>query len=178
MERKLGDSSLLKSKAYVNGEWQDALDGDTFEVINPATEKVIAVLPEMNDKDVSRASLSAQAALKSWRMITGKQRGKMLRKWADLMNLHAADLGTIITSENGKPYAEAKGEVAFAASYLEFYAGEAERGYGDIIPSSNSANRTFAVKQPIGVAACLTPYNFPAVRLVKGQMVILKTKLC
>lgn len=163
MEHKLEDQALLKSKAYVNGEWEDAQNGSAFEVINPATEVVIATLPEMDEKDVARASSCAQVAFKSWKKVTGKERGKILRKWADLMTQCTADLGTIMTSENGKPYAEAMSEIAFAASYLEFYAGEAERGYGDIIPSSNPANRIFATKQPIGVAACLTPSNFPAV---------------
>lgn len=163
MAPQLQKPELLISRAYINGEWVEAQSGATFKVTNPSSEEVVATVPEMNEQDVAIASKYAQEAFRYWKKTPGKQRGKIIRRWADLMNENAADLGTIMTLENGKPYAEAKGEIAFAASYLEFYAGEAERGYGDIIPSSNPINRIFAVKQPIGVAACLTPWNFPAV---------------
>ncbi len=164
---KLQNQSLYITKAYLNGEWVDSMSGETFEVLNPSTGDVIAVIPEMNVEDVAQASKQAAAAFKTWKKTSPKMRGKIIRKWADLMNENVADLGTLMTSENGKPFTEAKGEIGFAASYLEFYAGEAERAYGDIIPSSNAANRIFSIKQPIGVVACLCPWNFPAAMITR-----------
>lgn len=167
MAPKLNNPSLFITKGYINGEWVGAKSGKTFDVLNPSNGETIATLPEMDVQDVSAASAHAAAAFKSWKKVDPKTRGKVIRKWAELMNANAADLGTLMTLENGKPYAEAKGEIAFAAGYLEFYSGEAERAYGDIIPSSNPVNRLFAIKQPIGVVACLAPWNFPAAMITR-----------
>jgi succinate-semialdehyde dehydrogenase/glutarate-semialdehyde dehydrogenase len=164
----LHDPSLFITKSYINGEWlSTSSTQETFDVINPANGTVIAKIPEMGARDVSSASQSAESAFNSWRDISPKQRGKIVRKWADLMLANTGDLGMILTLENGKPYAEAKGEIAFAAGYLEFYAGEAERQYGDIIPAANTRNRQFAIKQPIGPVACLVPWNFPAAMITR-----------
>lgn len=164
---ELKDPSLFITKGYINGEWAEASTGEHFEVVNPSTGNVVTKLPEMGAADVAAASRSANEAWESWRSVTGKARGQVIRRWAALMLENAEDLGKLITTENGKPYTEAKGEVAFAAAYLEFYAGEAERLYGDIIPSSNPRNRQFALKQPIGPVACLVPWNFPAAMVTR-----------
>lgn len=167
MALRLNNPKLFLTKGYINGEWVDSKSGKTFDVVNPSTGESIATIPEMDAQDVSLASKHAAAAFKSWKTTSCKVRGKIIRKWADLMNENAADLGAIMTLENGKPYTEAKGEIGFAASYLEFYSGEAERAYGDVVPSSNTANRIFAIKQPIGVVACLAPWNFPAAMITR-----------
>ncbi|MCJ1457348.1 hypothetical protein MMC28_007716 [Mycoblastus sanguinarius] len=164
---QLSNPKLFLNKAYINGQWVSAQSGKTFEVTNPSTGEHIATIPEMNIEEVTLASKHAAAAFKTWKTTSGRARGKIIRRWADLMNENAADLGTLMTLENGKPYPEAKGEIGFAASYLEYYAGEAERLQGDVIPSANPTSRVFAIKQPIGVVACLTPWNFPAAMITR-----------
>ncbi|KPI37673.1 Glutarate-semialdehyde dehydrogenase DavD [Cyphellophora attinorum] len=164
----LSNANLWRTDCYINGEWARASTGNAFTVINPSTERTIATLPDCTAQDVSIASNHAARAFKNWKTTNPKTRGTILRKWADLLIANAADIGTILTMENGKPYAEAKGEVAFAASYLHFYAGEAERQYGEVVPSlTNADNRVFALQQPIGVVACLTPWNFPAAMVTR-----------
>jgi succinate-semialdehyde dehydrogenase/glutarate-semialdehyde dehydrogenase len=167
MAPKLQDPKLFITKGYIGGEWTASKTSGTFDVINPSNEEVIATLPEMGVEDVALASQAAAAAVPSWKATVPKVRGQIVRKWADLMIANASDLGTLMTLENGKPFAEAKGEIVFAAGYLQFYAGEAERCYGDVIPSSNPVNRSFALKEPIGVVACLTPWNFPAAMITR-----------
>jgi len=167
MQPVLKNPKLWHEKAYINGEWTAPPSGETFNVINPSTGDLIAKLPELSKEDVRIASRQALAAFEDWKQISPKLRGTVIQKWAQLMLENAEDLGRIMTMENGKPFAEAKGEIAFAASYLEFYCGEAERTYGDIIPSANPANRVFAIQQPIGVVACLTPWNFPAAMVTR-----------
>lgn len=165
---KLNNPALFIAKGCINGKWlSTSQSGKTFSVVNPSTGASIAQLPEMDTREVHSASDAASAAFKSFRKTSAKSRGQILRRWAELMHANAADLGTILTLENGKPYAEAKGEIAFAAGYLEFYAGEAERAYGDVIPPANTANRILAIKQPIGVVACLAPWNFPAAMITR-----------
>lgn len=164
---KLKNQSLFITKGFINGEWVEARTGKTFDVFNPSTGEKIATLPEMDTDDVTEAAKHASTAFQSWRAISPKQRGNVIRKWANLMLENADDIGTLMTMENGKPFPEAKGETIFAANYLEFYAGEADRVYGDIIPTSNTANRAFALKQPIGVVACLCPWNFPAAMITR-----------
>ena len=167
MQPTLKDPNLWHEKAYINGKWTDSPSGETFDVINPSTGDLIAKLPELSKEDVRIASGQALAAFEKWKRISPKVRGSIIRKWAQLLLENAEDLGRIMTTENGKPFDEAKGEIAFAASYLEFYSGEAERTYGDIIPSANAVNRVFAIQQPIGVVACLTPWNFPAAMVTR-----------
>ncbi|KAJ5153064.1 uncharacterized protein N7482_009542 [Penicillium canariense] len=167
MQPTLKNPKLWHEQAYVNGKWTASKSGKTFNVINPSTGDVIVALPEMSQEDVQIASGQALAAFEQWKKVSPKVRGSVIRKWAQLLLENAEDLGRILTTENGKPFAEAKGEIAFAASYLEFYCGEAERTYGDVIPSANPANRVFAIHQPIGVVACLTPWNFPAAMVTR-----------
>ncbi|KAF2095785.1 aldehyde dehydrogenase [Rhizodiscina lignyota] len=165
--RKLKNPSLFITKGFINGEWVDAKSGKTFDVFNPSTGEKIATFPEMDPGDVAEAAKHAAAAFQSWRAISPKKRADIIRKWANLMIENADDIGTLMTMENGKPFPEAKGEAIFAANYLEFYAGEAERAYGDVIPTANTSTRAFALKQPIGVVACLCPWNFPAAMITR-----------
>ncbi len=155
----LKDPSLLAEKAYVNGEW---IDGDqTFDVTNPARGDVIANVADLTREQVGEAITAAEKAQKDWAKWTGKERAQVLRKWFDLMMENQDDLATILTAEMGKPLAEAKGEIAYGASFVEFFAEEAKRVYGETIPGHQRDKRIMVMKQPIGVAASITPWNFP-----------------
>ena len=157
----LKDPSLLVTKAYVAGQWVDADDGATFAVTNPARGDVICKLPDLGRDETSRAIAAADAARHEWAARTGKERAAVLRKWYDLMVANADDLGAILTAEMGKPLAEAKGEVLYGASFVEWFAEEAKRIYGETIPGHQRDKRITVIKQPIGVAASITPWNFP-----------------
>jgi succinate-semialdehyde dehydrogenase/glutarate-semialdehyde dehydrogenase len=163
----LKDPTLLKTKAYIAGEWQDADDRTTFEVKNPATGEVIATVPRMGTTETRRAIDMANAAWPAWRAITAKHRAAVLRKWYDLMVENADDLATILTIEQGKPLAEAKGEIQYAASFLEWFAEEGKRVYGDTIPTPAGDKRIVVTKEPIGVCAAITPWNFPAAMITR-----------
>lgn len=152
---------------YVNGEWVKAASGKTFEVHDPSTGKFIGTSPEFDAKDTELAIAAAAEALKTFRTTTGRQRAKMLRKWYDLMIENADDLATLITWENGKPLADAKGEVAYAANFFEWFSEEAPRTYGDNIPATIPGNRVITVKQPVGVCGLITPWNFPAAMITR-----------
>lgn len=156
----LKDPSLLAEQAYAGGEWVDGDDG-TFEVMNPARGDVIANVADMSRAQVAKAIETAGKAQKEWAQWTGKERAAVLRKWFDLMMENQDDLGTILTAEQGKPLAEAKGEIAYGASFIEFFAEEAKRIYGETIPGHQRDKRITVIKQPIGVAASITPWNFP-----------------
>ena len=155
------DSALFKSECYINGEWLDAHAGATVDVTNPANGEVIGTVPQMGKDEADRAVAAAQAALPAWRNKSAKERSQILRKWFDLMMAHQDDLGQILTLEQGKPLSEAKGEIAYGASYIEWYAEEGKRIYGDIIPATGMDKRILVTKQPIGVCAAITPWNFP-----------------
>lgn len=155
----LNDPCLLETRAYVNGAWVSGQK--TFDVINPARGDVIAQVADLSRAQVADAITAAHAAQKEWASWTGKERANVLRKWFDLMMQHQHDLGVILTAEQGKPLAEAKGEIAYGASFVEFFAEEAKRIYGDIIPGHQRDKRIQVIKQPIGVAASITPWNFP-----------------
>ncbi|SEC37565.1 NAD-dependent succinate-semialdehyde dehydrogenase [Rhodobacter sp. 24-YEA-8] len=157
----LKDPSLLVEKAYVAGAWIDADDGSTFEVINPARGDVIARVPNLSRAETARAIAAAEKGQKAWAARTGKERSQILRKWFDLMMANQDDLGTILTAEMGKPLAEAKGEIAYGASFIEWFAEEAKRVYGETIPGHQPDKRITVIKQPIGVVASITPWNFP-----------------
>ncbi len=157
----LKDSGLLKQQCYINGQWVDADNGETIPVTNPATGEVIATIPKMGAAETRRALQAANVAMKSWRKKTAKERANVLRKWFDLMMAAQDDLAAILTAEQGKPLAEAKGEIAYGASYIEWYAEEAKRVYGDVIPGPAGDKRVVVVKEPIGVCAAVTPWNFP-----------------
>ncbi|MBL9052997.1 MAG: NAD-dependent succinate-semialdehyde dehydrogenase [Tabrizicola sp.] len=157
----LKDPSLLVSKAYVAGQWVDAADGASFAVTNPARGDVIARVPDLTRADAARAIEAADIARHEWAARTGKERAAILRKWADLCMANQDDLGAILTAEMGKPLAEAKGEIAYGAGYIEWFGEEAKRIYGETIPGHQRDKRITVIKQPIGVAASITPWNFP-----------------
>ena len=157
----LKDPSLLETRAYVAGEWMDAPDGATFDVKNPARGDVIAKVADMGRAQVSRAIDAAEAAMKDWAARPAKERAQVMRKWYDLMMQNQDDLGTIMTAEQGKPLAEAKGEVAYGASFIEWFGEEAKRVYGETIPGHQADKRLTVIRQPIGVVGSITPWNFP-----------------
>ncbi|MDD9725471.1 NAD-dependent succinate-semialdehyde dehydrogenase [Roseovarius sp. SK2] len=157
----LKDPDLLAERAYAGGKWIDGADGATFEVVNPARGDVIANVADLDRKQVADVIAGAAKAQKEWAKWTGKERAAVLRKWFDLMMEHQDDLGTILTAEQGKPLAEAKGEIAYGASFIEFFGEEAKRVYGEMIPGHQRDKRIMVLKQPIGVAASITPWNFP-----------------
>jgi succinate-semialdehyde dehydrogenase/glutarate-semialdehyde dehydrogenase len=148
-------------RAYVAGEWIDADDGKTFPVINPARGDVIAEVADLSRAEVARAIAAANTAMKDWAARTGKERAQIMRKWFDLMMENQDDLGRILTAEMGKPLPEAKGEIAYGASFIEWFGEEAKRIYGETIPGHMRDKRLTVIKQPIGVVASITPWNFP-----------------
>lgn len=154
---QLSDKSLLKTQSYINGQWVSAASGKTFEVTDPSTHDVIATQPEMDAADTQKAIDAAAAALPAFRKLTGRERSRLLRKWYDLMVENADDLAKLITWENGKPLADAKGEVTYAANFFEWFSEEAPRIYGTTIPASVAGNRVFTVKEPVGVCGLITP---------------------
>lgn len=164
---KLIDNSLFKQQAYVSGEWADALDGSTSEITNPFNDEVIGTVPNMGAKETAQAISDAQLVFKSWKKETSEHRSRILRRWYELMLENADDLATIMTTEQGKPWAEARGEVLYAASFVEWFAEEARRAYGDIIPSHKQDARILVTKEPIGVVAAITPWNFPAAMITR-----------
>ncbi|AMY70368.1 NAD-dependent succinate-semialdehyde dehydrogenase [Frigidibacter mobilis] len=157
----LKDPSLLATKAYVAGQWIDADDGSTFEVTNPARGDVICTVPDLGRAETARAIAAAEAAQKDWAARTGKERAQVMRKWFDLMMANQDDLGRILTAEMGKPLAEAKGEIAYGAAFIEWFGEEAKRIYGETIPGHMRDKRITVIKQPIGVVGSITPWNFP-----------------
>ncbi len=157
----LKDPSLLATKAYVAGDWIDADDGSTFPVVNPARGDVIAEVPNLSRAETARAIKAAHAAMKDWTGRTAKERAQVMRRWFDLMMANQDDLGTILCAEMGKPLAEAKGEIAYGASFIEWFGEEAKRVYGETIPGHQRDKRITVIRQPIGVVASITPWNFP-----------------
>ncbi|WP_338862610.1 NAD-dependent succinate-semialdehyde dehydrogenase [Mycetohabitans rhizoxinica] len=163
----LKDSSLLRDLAYVNGAWVGADEGRTFEVIDPATGRTLAAVPTMGAAETRCAIDAAQLAQRAWRVKTGKERAAVLRRWHDLMLANAHDLAMIMTAEQGKPLAEAKGEIGYAASFLEWFAEEAKRVNGDMLASPAGDKRLVVLKEPVGVCAAITPWNFPAAMITR-----------
>ncbi|PIF12756.1 NAD-dependent succinate-semialdehyde dehydrogenase [Janthinobacterium sp. 13] len=157
----LQDASLLKQQCLIDGAWCDADDGATIDVTNPATGAVIATVPRMGAAETRRAIASAHAAFRLWRKQTVKARATVLRAWHALILQHADDLALILTTEQGKSLAEAKGEIVSNAAYLEWFAEEGKRAYGDVIAPPSNDKRIVVIKQPIGVCAAITPWNFP-----------------
>jgi succinate-semialdehyde dehydrogenase / glutarate-semialdehyde dehydrogenase len=164
---QLKDPSLLRQQAYLNGQWCNADDGSSFAVTNPATGETIGTVPNMGAAETKRAIAAANDAWKSWRAKTGKERSAILRKWNDLMLANADDLATIMTVEQGKPLAESRGEIAYAASFIEWFAEEAKRVAGDTLASPWADRRIVVIKEPIGVCAAITPWNFPAAMITR-----------
>lgn len=153
----LNDKSLLKSQAYVNGKWVDAKSGQTFEVTDPSSGKVIGTMPEMNAEDTEAAIKAASEAFVSFKKTTGRERARMLRKWYQLLVDNSEDIAKLITWENGKPIADARGEANYGANFFEWFSEEAPRTYGDTIPATVPGNRVFTVKEPVGVCGLITP---------------------
>lgn len=164
---KLADPSLFKTRALIDDSWRNASDGTRFAVHNPATGALLGDAPRCTVADVERAVEAAHAAFPAWRDQTAKARAQTLRRWFDLILAHRDDLAVIMVSEQGKPLAEARGEIEYAASFIEWFAEEARRVYGDIIPSPWADRRMFTLRQPVGVAALITPWNFPAAMLTR-----------
>lgn len=158
---RLKDPQLLREKAYINGEWVSADSAATFEVTNPASGAVLARVPDMLEGETRRTIEAAAAAWPAWAAKTAKERAGLLRKWYELIMANQEDLAIIMTSEQGKPLAEARGEVAYGASFIEWFAEEGKRIYGDVIPHTQPGRRIVVLKQPIGVVAAITPWNFP-----------------
>ncbi len=157
----LKDPSLLATKGYLAGDWVDGEGAATFDVTNPARGDVICQVADLSRAQAAQAIAAAEKAQKEWAAMTGKERSIILRRWFDLMMANADDLATILTAEQGKPLAEAKGEIVYGASFIEFFAEEAKRIYGETIPGHQRDKRIMVMKQPIGVAASITPWNFP-----------------
>jgi len=157
----LKDPKLFREQCYLDGEWVGADSRKSFPVNNPATGEIVGSVPQMGAAETRRAIEAADRAWPAWRAKTAKERATLLRKWFDLMMANQDDLGLLLTSEQGKPLAEAKGEIAYGASFIEWFAEEGKRIYGDVIPSHQSDKRILVLKQPIGVAAMITPWNFP-----------------
>ncbi|ANT60155.1 NAD-dependent succinate-semialdehyde dehydrogenase [Salipiger sp. CCB-MM3] len=162
----LKDPTLLETRAFVNGEWITGADGE-FDVTNPARGDVIAKVADLSRAQIAGTIDGAYIAQKSWAQWTGKERAQVLRKWFDLIMENQDDLGTIMTAEQGKPLAEAKGEIAYGASFIEFFGEEAKRVYGETIPGHARDKRIMVLKQPIGVAASITPWNFPTAMITR-----------
>ena len=164
---KISDQSLFKTQAYVDGQWIDADSGETLPVVNPATGETIAEIAKCGTAETRRAIVAAESALVTWRQKTAKERAAVLRKWFTLMMEAQEDLAQILTAEQGKPLAEARGEIAYGANYIEWFAEEAKRIYGDTIPHPSNDKRIVIIKQPVGVVACITPWNFPNAMLTR-----------
>ncbi|MDP5064638.1 MAG: NAD-dependent succinate-semialdehyde dehydrogenase [Haliea sp.] len=161
MSLSLSDPTLLQTRAYINGAWVDADDGATFPVSNPANGEVIAQVAKVGAAETRRAIEAARVAMDSWKAQPAKQRAAVLRKWFDLMLVHQEDLAHIMTAEQGKVLAESRGEVAYGASFIEWFGEQAKRIDGDVIPGPGPDRRIVCIKQPVGVVAAITPWNFP-----------------
>ncbi|TDP72349.1 NAD-dependent succinate-semialdehyde dehydrogenase [Roseateles toxinivorans] len=163
----LKDPSLLRQQAFIAGVWTDADDGKTLDVTNPATGETLGTVPLCSAAETERAIAAADVAQRAWAKVPAKERGAVLRKLFDLMLANADDLALILTSEQGKPLAEARGEIIYAASFIEWFAEEARRIYGDVIPAPQGDRRILAIKQPVGTTAAITPWNFPTAMLTR-----------
>jgi succinate-semialdehyde dehydrogenase/glutarate-semialdehyde dehydrogenase len=164
---KLQATELFRSQCYINGQWVAAETGKTLSVRNPATGEVLATVPNCGAEETRQAIAAAETAFPAWRATTAAERGRILRRWAELMLAHQDDLALLMTSEQGKPLAEARGEIAYAAAFLDWFAEEGKRAYGDVIPSPQAGKRLLVIKQPIGVCAAITPWNFPAAMITR-----------
>ncbi len=164
---QLKDARLLRSRAYIAGDWADADGGAAFPVRDPASGETLASVPDMGASDTRRAIAAADQAWPAWRGLTAKKRAAVLRGWYELIVANADDLAALMTAEQGKPLAEARGEAIYAASFVEWFAEEGKRAYGDTMPSPDAKTRIVVLKQPIGVCAAITPWNFPAAMITR-----------
>ncbi|QCR38276.1 NADP-dependent succinate-semialdehyde dehydrogenase [Nissabacter sp. SGAir0207] len=164
---QLRDTTLFRQHALIDGEWQGADSGKSSPVTNPATGEMIGTIPTMGQAETRRAIQAAHTALPAWRALTAKTRSSLIRRWYELVLENQEDLAHLMTTEQGKPLAEARGEITLAASYLEWFAEEGKRIYGDTIPGHQPDKRLLVIKQPIGVTAAITPWNFPAAMITR-----------
>jgi succinate-semialdehyde dehydrogenase / glutarate-semialdehyde dehydrogenase len=165
--RALKDPALLHMQAYIDGAWADADSGAKINVDNPATGDILGTVPKMGAAETRRAIEAANAALPAWRAKTAKERAQIMRHWFELMMASQEDLATLMTAEQGKPLVESRGEIAYAASFLEWFGEEGKRVYGDVIPSHGADKRIIVIKHPVGVCAAITPWNFPAAMITR-----------
>ncbi len=164
---QLNDMTLFRQQALIDGQWRDAPNGDVIAVTNPANGEQLGSVPKMGADETREAIEAANRALPAWRALTAKERANILRRWFDLMMENQDDLARLMTLEQGKPLAEAKGEISYAASFIEWFAEEGKRIYGDTIPGHQADKRLLVIKQPIGVTAAITPWNFPAAMITR-----------
>ncbi|QIT30356.1 NADP-dependent succinate-semialdehyde dehydrogenase [Raoultella terrigena] len=164
---QLNDPTLFRQQAFIDGQWRDALSGEVITVTNPANDKRLGSVPKMGAEETHEAIDAANRALPAWRALTAKERAAILRRWFDLIMANQDDLARLMTLEQGKPLAEAKGEIGYAASFIEWFAEEGKRVYGDTIPGHQADKRLIVIKQPIGVTAAITPWNFPAAMITR-----------
>ena len=167
MTLQLEEPGLLRQQAYINGQWCEADNGARTEILNPATGEPIGSVPNLGRAETRRAIEAAQAAQPAWRALTAKARAQLLRNWFELIMANQEDLARIMTAEQGKPLAEARGEIAYAASFIEWFAEEAKRAYGDVIPAHAADKRILVQKEPVGVSAAITPWNFPSAMITR-----------
>ncbi len=153
--------SLFRQQCHIGGKWVGAADGATISVVNPADNSVMGSIPSLTAADVKSAIQAANDGLRAWKALSGKDRSRLLRRWYDLCMQHQEDLAVILTMEQGKPLKESRGEIAYGSSFLEWFAEEAKRTYGDVIPAASNDRRIIVIKQPVGVVAAITPWNFP-----------------
>ena len=163
----LRDISLFKEQAFVGGRWEGSATGKVKDVVNPATGKTIGTIPNLGTAETRRAIEAAEKALPDWRARAAKERAQILRKWFDAMMANQEDLAVLMTIEQGKPLSESRGEIAYAAAFLEWFGEEAKRAYGDVIPGHGRDKRILVLKQPVGVTAAITPWNFPAAMIAR-----------
>ena len=163
----LSDESLLKSGCYVDGAWRNSAGGERFDVLNPATGKPVASVPSFDGGDTAAVIDAADRAWPAWRARSAKERAGLLRRWHELVLEHAEDIALLMTAEQGKPLAEARGEVIYSASFIEWFAEEGKRVYGDVIPHPQQGKRILVLKQGVGVCAAITPWNFPAAMITR-----------
>jgi succinate-semialdehyde dehydrogenase / glutarate-semialdehyde dehydrogenase len=164
---QLKDPTLFRQQSYIDGAWCDADSGETIDVKNPATGEVLGTIPRMGAPETRRAIEAAEKAMVGWRKLTAKERAKILRKWFDLMLENQEDLAVLMTCEQGKPLAESRGEIAYAASFIEWFAEEGKRIYGETIPTHMNDRRIVVLKEPIGVVGAITPWNFPSAMITR-----------
>ncbi len=163
----LASPGLFREQCYIDGKWVDADSGETIKVTNPARGSELGTIPKMGAVETRRAIDAANAAWPAWRAKTAKERAQLLRRWFDLMMAHQDDLAVLLTAEQGKPLAEAKGEIVYAASFIEWFGEEAKRIYGDTIPGHQPDKRILVFRQPVGVVAAITPWNFPSAMITR-----------
>src|SRR5215467_13930119 len=167
MANELKDQRLFREACYVDGQWIQARSGQAINVDNPATAEIIGKVPKLGAIETRQAIEAANTAFSSWSRKTAKERASILRRWFDLMMANQEDLARLMTLEQGKPLTESRGEVAYAAAFLEWFAEEAKRVYGDTIPAHQPDKRIVVTKEPIGVVACITPWNFPLAMITR-----------